>query len=69
MNKPIWGKYIAAHIKEFEVILLSFGRLLNTIERILLSLKRLWLCVGGTSIAFFSSQRIDWSSLLTLFQP
>jgi len=63
MKKPVWGKVAADHIKQFELIIESLGSLLNPGRKVIFSLKKLWLGIGGSSILLFIGEKVDWQTL------
>ena len=63
---PSWGKVWVAHIGQVELIIKSLGGLLTSIQKIIFSLKKLWLSIGGSSIILFLGEKVDWQVLSTV---
>ena len=62
-STPSWGKSCAVQIKQAELIIKGVGSLLTSIQKIIFSLKKLWLGLGGPSALLYIGEKVDWQAI------
>lgn len=66
MRKPNWGKAFAAHIRQLKFVIESVGELLVSTQKVIFSIKKVWLSVGGSSMLLFIAEKSDWQVITNL---